>query len=106
MIAAMASGRLKDAPRWSLVAPRFTATHTTAAMIATDASNRARVIELETDDDEIGRALRKLSAGAMLTITGPTALLEGGKLSMRVMTMVTLEQHASDESGRLLQLKA
>lgn len=90
MIAAMVSGRLKDAPKWSLVAPRFTTTHTTAAMIATDASNRARVIELETDDDEIGRALRKLSAGATFTASGEISLLPTGKVCMRVRAVAAL----------------
>lgn len=92
MIAAMVSGRLKDSPKWSLVAPRFTTTHTTAAMIATDASNRARVIELETDDDEIGRTLRKLNAGAMFTASGEISLSPtAGKLAMRVRTLTIIQ---------------
>jgi uncharacterized membrane protein len=90
MIACMVSGRLKEKAKWHLKMPRVT-TITTATMIATDASNRARVIELETDDEEIGRPLRALAAGDTLTVTGATTLLSGPAMMMRVRTLTTIQ---------------
>jgi len=82
---------LKEKAKWHIKMPRVT-TITTATMIATDASNRARVIELETDDDEIGRTLCKLNAGAMFTASGEISLLPtDGKLAMRVRTLTTIQ---------------
>ena len=97
MIAALISGRLKDAPKWSIVAPRFTTTRTTATMIATDASNRARVVELETDDEAIGRTLRKLPAGAIFTVGGEMSIPPNGKICVRVRTVATLAESAVAE---------
>jgi len=90
MIACMVSGRLKEKAKWHLKMPRVT-TITTATMIATDAANRATQVLIETTDDDIGRTLRKLDAGAMLTVTGEVALQPTGKVIMRPRRVTLLD---------------
>lgn len=89
MIAAMISGRLKSPAQWELVPPRFT-TRTTATMIAPDAANRATQVLIETNDDVLGRTLRKLNAGEMLTVSGELAMQASGKVLLRARTVATL----------------
>jgi hypothetical protein len=62
----MASGRLKEAPR-------FTNGKTSATMIASDAANRAQRIVITSTDTAISNALRQLKAGDMLTVVGEAA---------------------------------
>ena len=88
MIATMISGRLKEPAKWRLT--EKIRTFTNATMIATDDSNRAQLITLETLDDDIGRRLRKLQAGASVTITGEATVLPLGRLKVRVRTVATL----------------
>ncbi len=90
MIAAMISGRLKSPAKWELVPPRFT-TRTTATMIAPDAANRATQVLIETNDDDLGRALRKMNAGAMLTVSGELALQAAGTVLVRARSITALQ---------------
>ena len=87
MIATMISGRLKEPAKWLLTEKYKTVT--TATVIATDDGNRAQVIALETTDEAIGRRLRKLHAGALLTVTGEATVLPLGRLKIRVRTVET-----------------
>ena len=87
MIATMISGRLKDTAKWRLTEKIKTVT--SANLIATDDSNRAQVIALETSDDDIGRRLCKLQAGALVTVTGEATVLPLGRLKIRVRTVET-----------------
>lgn len=88
MIATMISGRLKEPAKWRLTEKIKTVT--TASLIATDDGNRAQVIALETTDDDIGRRLCKLHAGALVTLTGEATVLPMGRLKIRVRTLDTL----------------
>ena len=88
MIATMISGRLREPAKWRLT--EKIRTFTSATMIATDESNRAQIIALETLDDDIGRRLRKLRAGALVTVTGEATLSPMGRLKIRVRTVATL----------------
>jgi len=90
MIEAMIGGRLKAPAQWLL--NDKIRSYFKAEIIADDAANRAQVIALETHDETIGRQLRRLPAGASLTVTGPTQVLPGAKLSMRVRTLTALTQ--------------
>lgn len=94
MIACMVSGRLKEKAKWHFKMPRVT-TITTATMIATDAANRATQVLIETTDDDIGRTLRKLDAGAMLTVTGEITLQPVGKVLMRARAVTLLVEPAN-----------
>ncbi|WP_156861987.1 hypothetical protein [Casimicrobium huifangae] len=89
MIAAMISGRLKEKAKWQIVMPRVT-TLTTATMIAPDASNRAQVITMETNDEALGLELRRLGEGDMLTATGEISVQTTGKVHMRVRLVTTI----------------
>ena len=90
MIEAMIGGRLKAPAQWLLTDK--IRSYFKAEMIADDAANRAQVIALETHDETIGRQLRRLSAGASLTVTGPTQVLPGAKLLMLIRTLTVLTQ--------------
>lgn len=92
----MIAGRLKEAAKWRLT--EKIKTLTTATMIATDDSNRAQVIALETFDDDIGRRLRKLQAGASVTVTGEATLLPLGRLKIRVRTVESLATLSPNEN--------
>ena len=89
MIAAMISGRLKEKAKWQIVMPRVT-TLTTATMIAPDASNRAQVITMETNDEALGLELRRLGEGDMLTATGEISVQTTGKVHMRARLVTTI----------------
>lgn len=89
MIAAMISGRLKAPAKWELI-PRNYTTKTTATIIAPDAANRATQVLIETTDDDLGRTLRKLQAGAMVTVTGEVNVPTNGRLLLRVRTVEAL----------------
>lgn len=89
MIATMISGRLKEPAKWRLTEKIKTVT--SASLIATDDSNRAQVIALETLDDDIGRQLSKLQAGALVTVTGEATVLPLGRLKIRVRTVQTIQ---------------
>jgi hypothetical protein len=62
----MASGRLKETPR-------FTDGKTSVTLIANDASNRAQRIVIASTDAAIGNVLRRLKAGDMVTASGEAA---------------------------------
>ena len=68
--------------------PRVT-TLTTATMIAPDASNRAQVITMETNDEALGLELRRLGKD-MLTATGEIGVQTTGKVHMRVRLVTTI----------------
>ena len=85
----MISGRLKEKAKWQIVMPRVT-TLTTATMIAPDASNRAQVITMETNDEALGLELRRLGEGDMLTATGEISVQTTGKVHMRVRLVTTI----------------
>jgi hypothetical protein len=89
MISAMVCGRLKEPAKWRLTENKKALT--TGTMIATDEANRAQVIALETLDDDIGRGLRKLQAGASVTVTGAATLSPLGGLKIRVRTLQTIQ---------------
>lgn len=96
MIATMISGRLKEPAKWRLT--EKIKTLTSAAMIATDDSNRAQLIALETLDDDIGRQLSKVQAGALVTVTGEATVLPMGRLKIRVRTVATFATAGNQES--------
>lgn len=96
MIATMISGRLKEPATRRLTDKSKTLT--TAQMIATDDGNRAQLVLLETLDDDIGRSLRLLLAGASLTVTGAATVLPLGRLKIRVRTVATLAAAGIQES--------
>ena len=99
MIATMISGRLKEPAKWRLT--EKIRTFTSATMIATDDSNRAQIIALETLDDDIGRRMCKLPAGALVTVTGEATVLPLGRLKIRVRTVQTIER--ADDTRELVQ---
>ena len=89
MISAMVSGRLKEPAKWRLTEKIKTVT--SASLIAADDSKRAQVIALETVDDDIGRRLRKLQAGALVTVTGEATVLPMGRLKIRVRALQPIQ---------------
>ena len=89
MIATMISGRLKEPATRRLTEKAKTLT--SAIMIAADGSNCAQVIALETIDDDLGRALRKLTAGELITVTGEATVLPLGRLKLRVRSLTTIQ---------------
>jgi hypothetical protein len=93
MIHALIEGRLKEPAKWRIVPRRFT-DETIATMIASDAANRARVIELVTNDSDTGRALRKLKEGEPFSVTGEVSIGKDGAIRVRVRTVQTLASEA------------
>lgn len=99
MIHALIQGRLKEPAKrrlepakWLLDPPRYS-DETFATMIANDATNRARVIELVTNDGDTGRALRGLKEGDAFGVTGEASIAKDGTMRVRVRTVQTLKLH-------------
>jgi hypothetical protein len=79
----MASGRLKEAPR-------FTNGKTSATMIASDAANRAQRIVITATDTAISNVLRRLNAGDVLMVTGEAAFDALSTMSVKARRVESL----------------
>lgn len=93
MIAAMIAGRLKDPATRTATEKGIV---TSAQLIATDATNRAQVVEISTTEETIGRTLAKLAAGVSVSVTGVATVLANGRLHVRARTLQTIDGSAEN----------